>query len=403
MKLRFLIAFACLSFFVMAGQAQTTNCSYGTYAFSGGQYNAPSCTHGTDLNVSDSNTYHEWCVNSITGAQYGLIGNASGNSTITGYGEWSCWNGGVVCNPYMVLDVVNGGAVDPQTGLPSDYYANRFYNRAYDVTVSYPQCPFTGGYHVDFQQCNTQLCPPPPSGTGNQCCKCGGATKGEQLYRGFSILKITTCPSGSDPSCCGPSPIIIDTSGSGFDLTSAAGGVKFDIRGNGQLVQMGWTAPGSQNAFLCLPGATNACDDGKHLFGNFTPQPPSEVPNGFAALAVYDDNHDGVIDSQDAIFSQLRLWIDANHDGISQPNEIFTLPALGVNAISLNYKYDQRTDQYGNVFRYRAQVNPGGAPGVARMAYDVFFVAQPSSTTTTAQVCPARPDLLPQTKDGRLR
>lgn len=207
---------------------------------------------------------------------------------------------------------------------------------------------------------------------------------------------------------CTGSPILIDVSGSGFQLTSAAGGVSFDISGTGKPKQMAWTAAGAMNAFLCLPDPNGQCDDGTDLFGNFTPQPPSNHPNGFAALAVYDQpanggNGDGIIDSHDAIFSSLRLWIDANHDGISQPNEIYTLPALGVYSISLDYKLDQRTDQYGNVFRYRAQVNPGRAPdGVGRMAYDVFFVTQPGGSTTTAQSCASAPRLLPKGKAGRL-
>lgn len=78
-------------------------------------------------------------------------------------------------------------------------------------------------------------------------------------------------------------------SGNGFHLTSAAGGVLFDISGTGHPVQMGWTAAASDNAFLALPGADGLVHNGGQLFGNFTPQPPSANPNGFAALAVYDD------------------------------------------------------------------------------------------------------------------
>jgi len=160
--------------------------------------------------------------------------------------------------------------------------------------------------------------------------------------------------------------VLVDVGGHGFALTDAANGVTFDIAGSGDPVRLGWTAPGANKAFLALPGADGLVHNGTQLFGNFTSQPKSATPNGFAALAVYDQpanggNGDGVIDAKDAVFSSLRLWIDANHDGISQPEELHTLPSLGVNSISLNYKQDDRTDQYGNVFRYHAQVNPGDA------------------------------------------
>jgi len=179
-------------------------------------------------------------------------------------------------------------------------------------------------------------------------------------------------------------------SGKGFGLTDAKDGVKFDMAGTGTPIQMAWIAPGADNAFLALPGADGLIHNGTQLFGNFTPQPLSATPNGFAALAVYDDpknggNGDGVIDAKDAVFNSLRLWVDSNHDGISQASELFTLPELGVTAISLSYKADERTDQWGNVFRFHAQFNPGDPASVGRQAYDVFFVALPPSNINTAE------------------
>src|SRR6266481_206284 len=86
-------------------------------------------------------------------------------------------------------------------------------------------------------------------------------------------------------TCGDTSPIIIDTEGEGFRLTSAANGVLFDIRGDGHPVQIAWTAPGSHNAFLALDrNGDGKVSSGKELFGNFTPQPSSNHPNGFLAL-----------------------------------------------------------------------------------------------------------------------
>jgi hypothetical protein len=184
------------------------------------------------------------------------------------------------------------------------------------------------------------------------------------------------------PGCCG-SPIIIDVSGQGFNLTNATNGVLFDISGTGNAWQIGWTAVGSDNAFLALPGSDGLVHNGKELFGNFTPQPLSSDPNGFRALAVYDQpenggNGDGIIDARDEIFSSLRLWIDTNHDGICQPEELHTLPSLGVYSISLEYWLSRKRDQWGNLFRYRGDVNPPDDPSnpaaaSERVTYDVFL------------------------------
>jgi hypothetical protein len=231
-------------------------------------------------------------------------------------------------------------------------------------------------------------------GTAADCCISGDTcTDGicTAPSSGGDFCDGAPCPPGCTPKdnwCSGNSPIILDLNGKGFILTSAAGGVKFDISGTGHPIQIGWTAQGVDNAFLALPGADGLVDSGMQLFGNFTPQPPSPDPNGFLALAVYDlpangGNGDGVIDSGDAIYPHLRLWIDANHDGISQPEELHTLPSLGVISISLHDTLSRRVDQYGNVFRYKAPVDPNDPDPahVGRTAYDVFFVTlNPSGT-----------------------
>lgn len=193
---------------------------------------------------------------------------------------------------------------------------------------------------------------------------------------------------GTSWACGSCTPIIVDSDGDGFSLTNIADGVWFDLPGIGFKRKLSWTAGGAEDGFLALDRNGNGLiDDGRELFGNFTQQPRSSSPNGFVALAEFDKiekggNGDGQIDVQDAVYSRLRLWMDMNHNGVSEANELFSLPQRDILGISLKYQVLPFVDEYGNRFRYRAKVESSRSTQVGKWAYDVFLLPDTGAAAT---------------------
>jgi hypothetical protein len=162
--------------------------------------------------------------------------------------------------------------------------------------------------------------------------------------------------------------------GGGYDLTSAADGVRFDIDADGTKERIAWTRQGTNVAFLAVDRDGNGViDSGAELFGDSTRlRNGTFAVNGFEALADLDSNGDGRIDANDPAWQHLLLWFDTNHDGDSAAAELTRLPATRVRAISTEYQPSRRIDAFGNEFRYKGEFMLDER---WRKCFDVFLVA----------------------------
>lgn len=229
---------------------------------------------------------------------------------------------------------------------------------------------FTGTCPIGTSPNGSGLCCFSSGSGGTNSCNTTFASRCMRFGGDYDFLSCTCW--GCD--YCGGSPIVIDIAGDGIALTSPSDGVDFDLNGNGTRDRLGWTRRDSDDAWLALDRNGNGTiDKGAELFGDFTAQPASSNKNGFLALAQFDNNRDGVIDSRDSVFESLRLWQDKNHNGISEPEELHTLVELNVKSLELDFKESKRVDEFGNEFKYRAKVKDTKDGSVARWAWDVFL------------------------------
>jgi hypothetical protein len=176
-------------------------------------------------------------------------------------------------------------------------------------------------------------------------------------------------------------PILIDLADDGIHLGNAGVGVYFDVDADGIRDHVQWVRAGGDEGFLALDlNGNGRVDDGGELFGVGTPLilQGRTAPNGFVALAQYDErqlggNDDGFISAADAIWAQLRIWVDSNADGISTYGEMHSLSEYRLEALETIPRLRKYVDPAGNRIPFWAWATQRGhAPGRALMV-DVFF------------------------------
>lgn len=116
-------------------------------------------------------------------------------------------------------------------------------------------------------------------------------------------------------------PLVINFDGTAAQLQDLR--FAFDLDGNGQDEQVPLLA--GNRGYLALDRNQNQrIDNGLELYGPAT-------GNGYAELASHDDDGNGWIDENDAVYSQLRVWTPAAEGA----GNLSTLQEAGVGALAL--------------------------------------------------------------------
>lgn len=180
------------------------------------------------------------------------------------------------------------------------------------------------------------------------------------------------------------SPLVLDFSGQKMisTLSFSKSSAEFDLDADGTAEQSGWVS-GRKSAFLVLDKNHNGkIDNGRELFGDATllSDLKTQAKDGYAALAQYDHNNDGLIDKRDPVFNALALWFDRNGNGKTDAGELETLKQRQVSSISLAHTNVPRATALQhtesgipNDVRLQSSFSAAGCPRQGCKMYDIYF------------------------------
>uniref|UniRef100_UPI00130056E6 calcium-binding protein n=1 Tax=Peristeroidobacter agariperforans TaxID=268404 RepID=UPI00130056E6 len=167
-------------------------------------------------------------------------------------------------------------------------------------------------------------------------------------------------------------PLALDLDGDGAIRTLPRNhGVHFDLDNSGFAESTSWVH--ATDGLLVLDRNDNGyIDGGAELFGTETLLANGQyAENGYEALTEFDTNSDGVISEGDSIFAELRVWQDANSNGVAEAGELHTLSSLGISSIEVGYTSNHFTDS--NNVQHREQSSFNYANGSSGLTNTLWF------------------------------
>ncbi|MGI0117605.1 calcium-binding protein [Zooshikella sp. RANM57] len=185
-------------------------------------------------------------------------------------------------------------------------------------------------------------------------------------------------PPPPEPDPTPASPIILDLDGDGVETVGLEENIYFDHDGDGFKELSGFV--GKDDGFLVNDlNNDGQISSGAELFGSNTLLANGEkASNGFDALKQFDENQDGIINSEDTVFNSLKIYQDANQNGVVDDGELYSLEEKSISEINLTYKNASFEDNAGNIHKQTGTYKT--TDGVEYTASDVWFTTNRTLT-----------------------
>ncbi len=183
-------------------------------------------------------------------------------------------------------------------------------------------------------------------------------------------------------------PLVLDLNGDGVKLTNYKDApVLFDIDHDSGATkeQTGWVS--AQDGIVVYDLNNNGkIDDISETLSEYfngavgTNGSGGTKPyaNGLAALKSLDSNNDNQFTSADTAWTNVKVWVDANHDGITDAGELKTLSSLNITSINLNQTIQSGLVRDGNEILASSTFVQNGQ---TKEALAANFIANPNGST----------------------
>ncbi|WP_177198552.1 hypothetical protein [Novosphingobium sp. CF614] len=182
------------------------------------------------------------------------------------------------------------------------------------------------------------------------------------------------------------SGIIVDLDGDGLEARRRTKTrAHFDMDGDGKADDTGWVSGGDGLLVIDRDGDGSITDVSEISFLS----EKEDAKSAWDGLGVLDNTRDGKVNASDARFGELKVWKDANGNGVTDEGELKSLSNMGITEISLANTAAGEAARLGRNLALSTAIFTCDN-GVTATIGNVAFAFEPGSGQTQAEQAAAR-------------